>query len=72
LRAQKGGRSQAGQDFPTTLSPLTPYEELGKSLGCRLTPWLRAIEAFDNDEIGDQMPISNFLVGLILRRVIAR
>ncbi len=49
-----------------------PYEEPGKSLRCRLAPWLRAIVALDNDEVGDQMPVSNLLVGLILRRVIAR
>jgi hypothetical protein len=49
-----------------------PYEEPGKSLKCRLAPWLRTIVALDNDEVGDQMPVSNLLVGLILRRVIAR
>ena len=34
--------------------------------------WLRAIVALDNDEVGNQVPVSNLLVGLILRRVIAR
>ena len=38
----------------------------------RLAPWLRTIVALDNDEVGDQMPVSNLLVGLILRRAIAR
>jgi hypothetical protein len=37
-----------------------------------LAPWLRAVTALDNDEVGDQVPVSNLLVGLILRRVIAR
>jgi hypothetical protein len=37
-----------------------------------LAPWLLAVIAFDNDEVGDQMPLSNLFVSLILTRVIAR
>jgi hypothetical protein len=49
-----------------------PYEKFGKSLRCRLAPWLRAIVALNNDKVGDQVSVSNLLVRLILRRVIAR
>ena len=35
----------------STLSLL--YEKFGKSLRCRLAPWLRAIVALNNDEVGD-------------------
>ncbi len=37
-----------------------------------MAPWLRAVVAFDDDEVGDQMPVSNLLVSLVLRRLIAR
>ena len=37
-----------------------------------MDPWLRAIVALNNDKVGDQVSVSNLLVRLILRRVIAR
>jgi hypothetical protein len=49
-----------------------PYEKSGKSLRRRLGVRLRIIVAFDNDEVGVQMPVSDLLVSLVLRRVVAR